>query len=436
MKKLCAALAAMITLFVATDALALRDCPVRNYATAASRDASTPKDCTIAYALDDDTFKLRTAGAWVALTLSGTTLLDDAQIVLGTGSDAVISFDKSVQAPDSLIIAVGVESRQLVIMEKHVTDLAADLTLAQQTNPTLVIRSADSTDANDYILIAMDQTNGVIDVGQGSLSIPDPVVITGDLTINGAGGSITLLDGDETILIKDNDVNSFMIVSSGAPALATFDTTTDNERLILSGTTMSDAFHVTVGTAQFDESVDITGTLAVTGAVTVSTDLTVTAGANIAELAAPMGYIVFCGNGANGSTAWYMAPTPVNFADDMTTYDMGEAGCDAADGNTEVTEDEVLFLGLAFKPTSMVCSIEDTTSGDTATFQLREDVSDVATMTCTTTTLDSSGYNQCVVRSESPEIIAAGSTLAMKTIMSGTDDLSAAAVYCIVYYTF
>ncbi len=431
MKKLYTVLAVVLSLFVAIEAMALRPCEIRNHVTAVLRDASTPKDCTIGYALDDDTFSLRAGGAWVALTLSGTTLLDDAQIVLGTGSDAVISYDKTVQAPDTLIIAVGVDSRQLVIFEKHATDLAADLTVAQRTDPTINLHSADSTDANDYILFYMDQTNGVIDVGQGSVSIPDPVVITGDLTINGAAGSLTFLDGDETMVIKDNDANSFMVTSSGAAAFVTFDTTTDGETLILSGTTTADVLHVDVGTAQFDESVDITGVLAVTGSATVSTTLSVTQGANLAIPVMALHAIRFCGQGPNGATPNYMGPVLLD--DTEADLAFGGAGCDALDSTTETTADAPWHASFAFKPVAMVCT---TTCGidDDMTLLMREDVSDVTGMTCDITLSGSAA--QCSVRLTSPETVAANSALAIRMVNDGSNNCSAGDVECIVYITY
>lgn len=117
--------------------------------------------------------------------VGGIDLADDADIDLGTGDDFLLTFDATVQAPDSAVIGVGTESRQLILIET--ADAGVDLTIAQQTNPTLLIHSADSADALDYITFAMDQTDGVIDVGQGAIKLADDVKVTGEtLTESGA----------------------------------------------------------------------------------------------------------------------------------------------------------------------------------------------------------------------------------------------------------
>lgn len=126
-----------------------------------------------------------------AVTLgAGVTMVDDADITLGTGSDAIISFDAATQAPDSLFVGVGTESRQLVIGET--ADIGTDLTIAQQTNPTLNIHSADATDALDYVTLAHDQTDGVIDVGQGDVKIADACTVAGDTLTSGGTDDYSL----------------------------------------------------------------------------------------------------------------------------------------------------------------------------------------------------------------------------------------------------
>lgn len=62
-------------------------------------------------------------------------------------------------------------SRSLLIMER--ADMALDMGHAGQTNPTIFCHSSDATDTTQWISIAHDQTNGVIDVGKGKLTTPD-----------------------------------------------------------------------------------------------------------------------------------------------------------------------------------------------------------------------------------------------------------------------
>ena len=271
MKKLYTALAAFAILMTAVPAQALRPCEIKNFATAVARDASTPKDCTIGYALDDDTFKVRANSAWVSLNLTGTTSVDEASHTFGTGSDAVISYD-TTQAPDSLVIGLSVDSNTLLIGEKadvQGTDLIPGAGAA--TTPTVNIHSDDATAATEYVTITHDGTNAVLTAGTGVISLASGANVTGDTTLNGADGSLTFADGDETIVVKDNDAISLLIGSSGMPDLITLDTLTGTETVIVKGTTTQDALHVNVGTSQFDENVDVTGGVDITGGLTVST---------------------------------------------------------------------------------------------------------------------------------------------------------------------
>ena len=104
------------------------------------------------------------------------TAVDDTFYVMGTGSDAEIGYEHTNQVPDTLFVGVSADSNQLLIAE--IADVATDMTIAAQTNPTLNIHSADKTDALDYITMAHDQTNGVIGVGQGLVSMPSGTLIT------------------------------------------------------------------------------------------------------------------------------------------------------------------------------------------------------------------------------------------------------------------
>jgi hypothetical protein len=144
-------------------------------------------------ALDDTAsiFSVTQAGVVTAagevVASAGMDLGDDDDIDLGDSDDFLITFDAAAQVPDSAFLGVGAESRQLIVAET--TDVGTDLAIAQQTNPTLMIHSADATDAADWVSLAMDQTNGVLDVGQGVVSIPDGVSVLSDDTQVCLGGS-------------------------------------------------------------------------------------------------------------------------------------------------------------------------------------------------------------------------------------------------------
>jgi hypothetical protein len=95
------------------------------------------------------------------------------------GDDLAVSFGNTSASPDVQILwetadadanflsVVLGASRNIIISE----DAAIDWTHAASTNPTLWIQSADSTTVADYISLAHNQTDAVIDVGAGDLLI-------------------------------------------------------------------------------------------------------------------------------------------------------------------------------------------------------------------------------------------------------------------------
>jgi hypothetical protein len=190
---------------------------------------------------------------------AGLAIVDDQALTFGTTAgttDGLIIWEVANQAPDALIIGVGSESRQVHIMES--ADTGTDLTIAQRTDPGLLIHSADATTAGDYVLIEHDQTNGNINTGAGGLNFASNGAtydFTGDVTIDGAAGSLVFADGDETCLVKDNDTTAFAIGSSGQTDLLEFDTGTNSAAVIVNGTTAVEAFRVDVGMSIFDEEI-------------------------------------------------------------------------------------------------------------------------------------------------------------------------------------
>jgi hypothetical protein len=191
---------------------------------------------------------------------------DDAATCFGTGDDFCLEFNAADAVPDCAYIGVGTESNQLVIGEVADTTgaAAADLAIAQQTNPTVIIHSADATDAADYLALAMDQTNCVVDCGQGALSMPDGI------TSSKTGGDVLTLTGNApTITLVDNQSAALSIKSSGsATDFIVIDTTTDNEEVTLKCDTTKSCLRVDTGVATFDEQVVMTAgfSSAVTGA--------------------------------------------------------------------------------------------------------------------------------------------------------------------------
>jgi hypothetical protein len=315
----------------------------------------------------------------------GATMGDNDDLVCGDGSDFLISFDAAAQDPDSAFIGLGSESRQLVIAET--ADIGTDLTLAQSTDPKLVIHSADATDANDWISFEHNQTNGVIDIGQGIVSIPDDISLKNAETVTNA------TDGEVCITGVGGSNNENICFDAE---------TTANEVAVTTDTGVTRVDYGSIG-------------------VKTSIPLMMLSDAR------------FCGQGANGATDNYIGPQVQADMDTDLTY--GGAGCDGKDDTTEATADLVLHPGMDMDVVGMVCVIDDGQSGDTASFTLRDDTSSTS-LTCTTATLDSTGFDQCSVILDAPVTIAAGSAIAILAEMSGTDDCSGCDVECHVYYTF
>ena len=155
----------------------------------------------LAYDTTAGSLTVCSGSAWTAVGGAGgaTTIAmnDDVLITFGTGTDAGIEYD-TAQTPDSWMFGVGQDSRTLWLREQADS---GDYALAQQTNPTLAIHSAAAT-ANQYISIAHDQTNGVIDVGTGVVSFPDGITTgagTTSLALTAASSLITISNVDSAM---------------------------------------------------------------------------------------------------------------------------------------------------------------------------------------------------------------------------------------------
>lgn len=98
---------------------------------------------------------------------------DDVQQSWGTGQDFRIEWD-TAETNDTIKLAtqVGAAAGSGNILIIDYTDLGTNFGVPTVTNPTIRIQSADATQTSDFISIYHDQTNGVIDVGNGVLSIP------------------------------------------------------------------------------------------------------------------------------------------------------------------------------------------------------------------------------------------------------------------------
>ena len=123
---------------------------------------------TIAYAQFSDGgpgFDLR---AFIHSAGSNLQLNDDIQLILGTGSDTIITYD-TAETPDAAVVGLGTDSRILYLMEAG--DIASDLARAQQTNPTLHIHAADAATTTKYLELSNNGTNSVLTTGIGAFSL-------------------------------------------------------------------------------------------------------------------------------------------------------------------------------------------------------------------------------------------------------------------------
>jgi hypothetical protein len=326
----------------------------------------------------------------------------------------------------------------------------------------------------------------------GNLVVAGTQTFTGDLTLSGGAGCLTVSgSGDSTLVAADADATAFCMGAAGALDLVCLDTTDASPAWDIKGVAGQVSLHVDAGTAQFDESptigagvaatdytltfngetndcvmtcmedetrLDVEGNLQFgTGGAGVDYTLTADGETNDGTLTwkedeslwdftdaikTPTPLLglktaYFCGNGANATTAVYMPPViPGTEAADGSTYEYGEAGCDGLDNTTETSGDDYIQGNgaLAISVVGMACGISAAGTDDTYTFQLRDDAADVTGVTCNVT-LDGS-IQECTVLLDAPVVMAAGSLAAVKNVASTDDNVSAADVECVVFYTY
>ena len=101
----------------------------------------------------------RTAGRWGSN--------DDIQVTFGSSQDAVIEWETS-QTQDALVLGLS-GSNTFIITSK--ADIATDYGHAANTDPLLVVHSADEATTTDFISLEHNQTNAVINAGGGTLDL-------------------------------------------------------------------------------------------------------------------------------------------------------------------------------------------------------------------------------------------------------------------------
>ena len=108
---------------------------------------------------------------------AGTVLYPDSMAIsFGTGTDAILQFDET-QTHDSLQLGLNVANDDFTgvfsIMEDADMGNANRDGIDNYADPHFRVYSADGTNADDYIEMYHDRTDGVIDVGGGGIKFPD-----------------------------------------------------------------------------------------------------------------------------------------------------------------------------------------------------------------------------------------------------------------------
>lgn len=157
-----------------------------------------------------------------------------------TGSSGTNTFllYGTAQTPDAALIGLGTESRNLIIVEGG--DQATDFGHALQTNPTLFIQSSNQAQPSQWVSLAHDQTNAVIGVGAGQLSVPAGVT-TPVLSLGADPG-----DAVTGVNLSNNTCVSWEIATPGADRTICVDSGNDlriNTRIFVTG----DVFSTTTG---------------------------------------------------------------------------------------------------------------------------------------------------------------------------------------------
>lgn len=149
----------------------------------------------------------RTASDNVDLLLGNIHLSDDTELRLGNtlaAPDCILSWN-TTQTVDAPFIGLTDTQNTLILAEKG--DKAYDFAHGAQTNPTLFIQSATQS-ATEWLSLTHNQTDGLLSVGAGQISIPAGVKL-------GASSSLYVAtnDGSPTISLGSSAVERLLLQS-------------------------------------------------------------------------------------------------------------------------------------------------------------------------------------------------------------------------------
>lgn len=152
-------------------------------------------------------------------------LLDNVDVALGTGSDALIRWSTGDASNHSTVFALGDSNQAL-----HVTDKAAvatDWNVSADTHPTIYVHS-NTTPATDYVKVgAHDGTTGHIEAVGGTLNLTG----VGSVSVNEAGADVDFrIEGDNNTNLCNFDAGLYTGVGAvgiGSAAVNTATLTVD-----------------------------------------------------------------------------------------------------------------------------------------------------------------------------------------------------------------
>jgi len=183
-----------------------------------------------------------------AVVMSTLRMDDNWNLTLGNSDDTYFRF-LTAPDPDATVLSLGEDSRVLYVNEK--SDRNTAYTLAQQTNPTIAIQSADATTEAQRLMLAHDQTNGVISTGAGDVhlkSAGSDVLMTdsagtdfGLLQFGGTSVSYPALkrNGTTGLQVRSANDNRYLQLDAGiitATPISLFSGGTDDYTMALSQT--------------------------------------------------------------------------------------------------------------------------------------------------------------------------------------------------------
>jgi hypothetical protein len=138
------------------------------------------------------------------ITVTGSlATVDNIGYYVGTGADSTFIYS-TAQTPDATQLTTGADSRAIIVVET--ADAAFDFAHPLQTNPTIFVHSANQS-TTEWISMTHDATNGVLDVGAGSVSVPDGI-ITPSVTTTSASpataGLVRTQNNENAICSRDS----------------------------------------------------------------------------------------------------------------------------------------------------------------------------------------------------------------------------------------